>query len=57
MVLRKGKCLHEKSPTPCRQELEYSREYRQIVIQEVDRWQTILSVNYANYILEKEHTI
>lgn len=49
MVLRKGKCLHENSPTPDSSKLEYTRYIRQEILDEVKRWQGILSVNYSNY--------
>lgn len=54
MVLHKSKCLHEKAPTPCHEELDNNSENRQIIIQEVKRWQAILSVSYAKYRLENE---
>lgn len=54
MVLHQGKCLHKIAPTPCLEELDNNSENRQIIIQEVKRWQDILSVSYAKYRLENE---
>ena len=57
MVLHKSKCLHNDpsaGPTPYRKELEYTAEERQVILEEVKRWQSILSVNYAQFKLEND---
>ena len=57
MVLQKSKCLHEKSFVSYYEKLETVNESTHIIIEEVERWQSILSVNYANYNLEKDSTL
>ena len=57
MVLHKGKCLHKEPVVSYHNELETVNESTHIIIEEVERWQSILSVNYANYNLEKDNTL
>ncbi|MBR3131021.1 hypothetical protein IKG31_00375 [Candidatus Saccharibacteria bacterium] len=55
MVLHKGENLHNNPPTnatPVSKVLEYTAEDRQVIMEELKRWQSILSVNYANFKLE-----
>lgn len=54
MVLHKCKCLHEALPISYHNELEPVNITRQEILAEVARWQTILSVNYNNYILDHD---
>ena len=49
MVLHKCKYLHEALPTSYHKELETVNDITKIIIKEVERWQVILSVNYANH--------
>ena len=57
MVLHKCKYLHEELPISYHDKLETVNESTHIIIEEVERWQSILSVNYANYNLEKDNTL
>lgn len=57
VVLLKSNCLHEKSFVSYYKKLETVSESTHIIIEEVERWQSILSVNYANYNLEKDNTL
>lgn len=51
MVLHQGKYLHKKPATSYLIELEQIDNAREVFMQEVARWQAILSVNYANFLL------
>ena len=51
MVLHQGKCLHKKPATPYLIELEQIDNAHEVFMQEVARWQAILSVNYTNFLL------
>lgn len=57
MVLRNGKCLHKALTTSYHNELEYVKSMRREIIDEVNRWQAILSVNYANFNLKNERAL
>lgn len=52
MVLLKCEYLHETPLTSYHEELDIVNDVTSIIIKEVERWQAILSVNYANFNLE-----
>lgn len=52
MVLRQGKCLHTHTDTSDSDQLEYIALDVKETMKELERWHTILSVNYANYCLK-----
>lgn len=57
MVLHKGKCLHKNGATPNTEMLEQGALNTKTIIEEVERWRVILSVNYANFRLESGNSI
>lgn len=57
MVLLKCNCLHKELLTSYHEKLETVNATTHIIIEEVERWRSILSVNYANYNLEKDYTL
>lgn len=53
MVRVKGKCLHKYQATPDNKKCEQIVLNTKEAVAEVERWREILSVNYANYRLER----
>ena len=57
MVLHKSKYLHEELLVSYQKGLEYTVSTRQEIMEEVKRWEGILSVSYANYNLENNRAL
>lgn len=56
-AINRGEDLYGTAPIPYSDKLENKVEIRRILIDELERWRSILSVKYENYKLENNISI